>query len=210
MAIEENIKENNCPIWDDSVSKQREYGKFYYRRGQSTGRYKQRSESVGETYNLDAKTTAVVRFLINAERFNSVADIYDAAMSFSDPKTFARHYNVNKSAVTDLALCADHRKIFWCKHANQWKIAAFYLDTPLDKALNHCMNRPLLTPWLGEDYEVIGCDNGATFAYTNNLMIDCIEICQGTLLNAKENTGFAFHDIQALQRLNKHISRLIV
>jgi len=156
---------------------------------------------------LDAKTTTVVRFLINADRFSSVADIYDAATCFSDPKTFARHHKV-KHIKTDL--CADHRKIFWCKNANKWKMAAFYLDTPLDTALKHSMNRQLLVPWLGDDYEVTGCDNGATFAYTNNLMIDCIEICQATLLNAGENRGYAFYDPFALQRLNKHLSRLIV
>ena len=202
MAIDHEQKD--CVAYID-----RSTAKYYFvREGQSTGEYKERSATVGKNYALDCESTAVVKFLLERDLFNSVEDIYEAATSFADPKQFAEHHNVAHDPDSDL--CADHRKIYWCKHAQKWKMAAFYLKTPLDKAMSHAHNRELLEPWLGKGYRAIGCDDGATFAYTNQLLTECIEICQATLLSAEENKGFAFYDAQALQRLNKHISSMIV
>lgn len=206
MATEEAQDYENDNVVCDYVAEFNTNKTSFYRQGKSTGEYKERSDHIGQLYKLDCKSTAVVRFLIETDRFNSVEDLYTAATNFADPVTFARAYNVS---IPKDALCADHRKIFWCKVAQKWKMVNFYLDTSLDKALNHCMNREMLEPWIGEGYEVIGCDNGATFAYTNKLMIDCIEICQATINAAEQETGLAFYDAQAFSRLNKHLSRMI-
>ena len=181
--------------------------KYFYRRGESTGSYKRRSEEVGKNFDLDSRTTAVVRFMFEPTQFLNVDEIYQTACSFWEPEKYAKQYGV---VLKNSDLCADHRKIYWCYVTNKWKMAAFYLDTSLDKAMIHAFNRVLFEPWLGTGYYVTGCDDGASFAKNNAVLKDCIEICQASLTNMEENTGYAFHDAQAIRTLNKHLSRIIV